>query len=137
MGKICRASAARDCGARGSERAGAGAPIVARWFQVLRGQMSKIGKPFPPGVSGNPAGKAKGTRNRASLNARFIDDLASDWEKHGPEAIRIMRVERPGDYVRCVASLMPKAVTVTTEQAIQELTDEELVQTLATIREKL
>jgi len=48
-----------------------------------------------------------------------------------------MRVEPPGDYVRCVASLMPKAVTVTTEQAIQELSDEQLVQTLTAIREKL
>jgi hypothetical protein len=33
--------------------------------------------------------------------------LAEDFREHGVEAIRIMRIERPAEYVKVVASLMP------------------------------
>jgi|ERR1041385_8344578 hypothetical protein len=94
-------------------------------------------KKWPKGTSGNLAGRPVGSRNRASLNARFIEDLAKDWEEHGAESIRIMRMERPGEYVKCVASILPRAVSITTEQAIQELSDEQLVDTLRAIRDQL
>jgi len=94
-------------------------------------------KRWPKGTSGNPTGRPAGTRNRASLNARFIEDLAEDWERHGAESIRIMRLEKPSEYVKCVASILPKALSITTEQAIQELSDEQLVETLKAIREQL
>src|SRR5215217_8966203 len=92
---------------------------------------------WPKGTSGNPTGRPQGTRNRASLNARFIEDLAKDWEEHGTDSIRIMRMERPAEYVKCVASILPRAVSITTEQAIQELSDEQLVETLTAIRSHL
>ena len=94
-------------------------------------------KKWPKGTSGNPAGRPVGSRTRASLNARFIEDLAKDWEEHGAESIRIMRMEKPAEYVKCVASILPRAVSITTEQAVQELTDEQLVETLRAIREQL
>ena len=48
-----------------------------------------------------------------------------------------MRMEKPAEYVKCVASILPRAVSITTEQAVQELTDEQLVETLRAIREQL
>ena len=32
------------------------------------------GRPFPPGVSGNPAGRLPGTRNRATMAAEALLD---------------------------------------------------------------
>jgi hypothetical protein len=51
-------------------------------------------------------GRKPGARNR--LQHAFLEDLARDWERHGAEAIEIMRREDPGAYVRAIASLMPK-----------------------------
>jgi hypothetical protein len=90
---------------------------------------------FAKGTSGNPAGRKKGARDR--LQTGFLEDLAADWEKHGLEAIRMMRVERPADYVRCIAGLMPKSVSLSTEQAISEMTDEQLAETLMAVRNNL
>lgn len=64
-----------------------------------------LGKPFQPGQSGNPAGRPKGTRNKLSEN--FVAALYADFEEHGIQAIQDMRVEKPGDYVKVVASLIP------------------------------
>jgi hypothetical protein len=34
--------------------------------------------------------------------------VPDDWAAHGAEAIRVMRYERPSDYVRVVASLISR-----------------------------
>ena len=47
---------------------------------------------------------------RAELQTQFLDDLAEDWKEHGKGAIRIMRIERPAEYVKVVAALMPREV---------------------------
>jgi hypothetical protein len=49
---------------------------------------------------------------RIRLRASFIRDLAEDWEREGKAAIRIMRIERPSEYVKIVASLMPRELEV-------------------------
>jgi Family of unknown function (DUF5681) len=90
---------------------------------------------FPAGVSGNPAGRPPGSRNR--LQGDFLYALAEDFREHGVEAIRIMRVERPAEYVKVVASLMPKELLVTQDNALTDLTDEQLEHALAKVlREK-
>jgi hypothetical protein len=58
------------------------------------------------GQSGNPKGRPKGTRD--AINKAFIDDVAQDWREHGLEALQRAREERPAEYVRMVASLLPK-----------------------------
>jgi hypothetical protein len=57
-----------------------------------------------------PQGKIKPQSVRAGLQTKFLYDLAEDWRLHGIEAIRCMRVEKPTEYVKVVASLMPKEV---------------------------
>jgi hypothetical protein len=76
-------------------------------------------------------GRPAGSRNKL-VNA-FVDALFQDFEQHGPAAIRIMRVERPADYVRVVAGLVPKELLVQ-ESALAGMSDEEIAETLATIR---
>ena len=52
--------------------------------------------------------KPHSVKNR--LQAAFLNDLFEDWKEHGIEAIRVMRDEKPAEYVKVVASLMPKEV---------------------------
>jgi hypothetical protein len=69
--------------------------------------------PFEPGKSGNPAGRPKGARSR--LGESFIEALLADFKRHGVQSIIDMRDEKPGDYVKVVASLLPKEIDLTAE----------------------
>lgn len=63
------------------------------------------GRPFKAGNSANPAGRPKGSRNK--LSESFISALFDDFEEHGVQAIQAMRTEKPNEYVKVVASLIP------------------------------
>ena len=86
---------------------------------------------FLPGVSGNPAGKPKGARHE--LAQRFVTDLHNDWVLHGPDAIKAMRAEKPAEYVKVVAGLLPKEVKLETN-AIADMSDDELGRLIDIIR---
>lgn len=77
---------------------------------------------FKPGVSGNPAGRPKGARSR--LQESFLTALAEDFTEHGVAAIQAMRQDKPGDYIKTVASLMPKQLEL--DRPLQDLTDDDL-----------
>jgi hypothetical protein len=68
-------------------------------------------------------GRAKGVKNR--LSHAFLTALAEDFEQYGVEAIKICRVERPNEYLRVIAHLMPKELEVTVGP-LQEVSDQEL-----------
>jgi hypothetical protein len=76
-------------------------------------------KVFNKGEGGRP----KGAKNRLSWS--FLSALADDFEAHGIETIRICRVERPNEYLKIVAGLMPKEFEFT-ETKLMEVTDDEL-----------
>lgn len=88
-------------------------------------QKRVIGRPFQPGQSGNPAGRPKGARSK--LGEAFVDALLKDWTDNGVQAIIDMREERPGDYVKVVASLLPKEHTGIDGDAIPIVSRIELV----------
>lgn len=68
------------------------------------------GRPWKPGQSGNPVGRAFGSRSL--LSEAFLKDLLADWQENGPEALKMARAESPATYLRVVASLMPKEIAV-------------------------
>lgn len=71
---------------------------------------------------GNP-GKPKGAKHR--LQEDFVKDVQAAWEEKGREAITMMIADKPGDFVKMVASLMPKDVTLNINDN-SEMTDDEL-----------
>ena len=54
----------------------------------MNSNLAKVGKPtrWPPGKSGNPAGKPLGTRTAFSQG--FIRDFALVWAEEGLDAVR-------------------------------------------------
>ena len=66
--------------------------------------------PRKPGQSGNPAGRPKGSRNK--LGEQFIADLYDDWRLHGPEVLEAARREKPADYLKVIAAILPRDVKV-------------------------
>ena len=80
---------------------------------------------FQPGQSGNPAGRTKGTRNK--LGEAFIEALHDDFAKNGVTAIQTVRAEKPDQYLKVIASLLPKDVNLNVNN-MDDLTDDELIQ---------
>ena len=77
------------------------------------------------------SGRAKGIRNR--LSHTFLEALQKDFAEHGEEAIRICRIERPSEYVKIVAGLMPRELDIT-NNTLTEIDDTQLVEFIEYIR---
>jgi Family of unknown function (DUF5681) len=86
-------------------------------------------KPWKPGQSGNPGGKPVGSRNR--LQGDFLRDLADDYATHGRSALVAMRENHPADYIRMIASLLPKQIEA--KRVIDEVSDDDLLAILDAI----
>jgi Family of unknown function (DUF5681) len=87
---------------------------------------------WKPGTSGNPAGRPKGSRNR--LSEDFVAALYDDFRDHGSAAIAACRAEKPDVYVRVIAGLLPKDMTIKVQQ-LDDLTDDQLMRKLAVLTE--
>jgi hypothetical protein len=79
-------------------------------------------------------GRAKGVKNK--LSHAFLTDLLADYEQHGAETIRICRMERPIEYVKLIAALLPKEFEIT-DSRLNELSDEELDVLIAQLRARV
>ena len=88
-------------------------------------------KPFQPGNNMNPGGRPKGAKTR--LEADFMWALADSFAIHGKGAIEAVIADKPHEYLKICASLMPKQLEVTTTM-LDEMTLEQLEESLATLR---
>ena len=73
------------------------------------------GVPFQPGQSGNPAGRPKGARSK--LGEAFLEAMRASFEERGEEAIQAVITEKPDQYLKVIASLMPKEIDLGEETA--------------------
>ena len=83
-----------------------------------RGNPANLMPPWQPGQSGNPAGRPKGSRTK--LAEDFCQALLDDFAQGGVEAIRVMREEKPNEYVKAIASILPKEVDLSGEVGISD-----------------
>jgi len=89
-----------------------------------------IGRPFEPG---NP-GKPKGAKHK--LQESFVKDVYAAWKERGAAAVNAMIDEKPGDFVKVVASLIPKEATLNINDH-SELTDDELADRIRSLAAQL
>lgn len=89
-----------------------------------------IGRPFQPGNPGRP----KGSKNK--LAEDFVADVHAAWQEHGKQAITDMIADKPGDFVKTVASLIPKETTLNINN-LAELTDDELTDRIRALAAQL
>jgi hypothetical protein len=87
------------------------------------------GNNYSNGKGGRPLG------SRTKLCKRLLEDLFADWQEGGVAAIKMMRIERPSEYVRVMVSILPKEM-ILDNSAITELDDSELDQMITMLRER-
>jgi len=89
--------------------------------------------PFEKGRQ-KTGGRAKGARNK--LSQAFLEAFTADFEKYGAEVIRIVRMEKPHEYLKTAAYLMPKEFEIT-ETHLMEIPDHELDAFIEFARQRL
>jgi len=96
-------------------------------------EVRQVGRPFKSGSewSGNRAGRPKGSRNK--LGEDFLTKLQADFAEHGEKTIQQVREERPHEYLKVVASILPKELNVRSD-ALTEMSDEDLAAILGAVQ---
>lgn len=80
---------------------------------------------WQPGQTGNPAGRPKGSRNK--LGEAFIAAMYDDFTEHGAAVIETVRTEKPDQYLKVVASILPQQLNVRVSE-FDELTEDQIDQ---------
>jgi hypothetical protein len=82
-----------------------------------------------PGPNGG--GRPAGSRNK--LQGDFLKALAEDFALHGAGVIKIARIEKPVEYLKVIASVLPKELIVD-QGILADLSDDELAQHIALLQ---
>jgi hypothetical protein len=82
------------------------------------------GELFKPGPewNGNAKGRPRGSRNK--LSEDFLRDLYDAWTQCGVDALKRAAENKPTEFCKMVAGLLPKEIAVKNE--LSDLTDEQL-----------
>jgi hypothetical protein len=76
-------------------------------------------------------GRMKGSRNR--LHGAFVSALEDDFREYGPQTIVIVRTERPAEYLKIVAAVLPKEFFIE-DGRLENLSDEELAECIELLK---
>lgn len=71
----------------------------------------------------NPHGRPLGARTK--LSDAFLTDMLAAWQRHGTQAIETFVQDRPQDFVKLVATILPRHFNIKVNE-LDELTDEQL-----------
>ena len=75
-------------------------------------------------ITGNiGGGRPKGARSK--LGEQFCQDVYEKWQEAGARCIDEMIADKPGDFVKLVATMLPKEMNLTVSDG-SDLSDEEL-----------
>lgn len=99
--------------------------------------LKNLKAPWKPGDVPNPNGRPKGSRN--VLVEDFVNALQRDFMQHGEQAIAEVRENDTSTYLRIVASLVPKELTINegesaVERILGSLPDSELAPFIEGVR---
>ena len=80
--------------------------------------------PWKPGQSGNPKGRPQGSRNK--LSEEFLADLHEAGSAFGKPALMTAAWTHPVEFVRVVASLIPRELEATITPVTERMSDAQL-----------
>lgn len=89
---------------------------------------------FVKGKKGGP-GRPIGSRNK--LGEAFLSALNADFEVHGEAAIEAVRSDKPDQYLKIIASILPREMTLTVNDPLEEMTDDELIDRLRSLHDTI
>lgn len=74
-------------------------------------------------VAGNSGSGGRPRGARAKLGEAFLQAMQEDFAKHGVVAVEAVRVEKPDQYLKVIASILPKEIEMgdQTMQAMVEV----------------
>ncbi len=87
---------------------------------------------FESGKSGNPAGRPVGARSK--LGEAFLEQMLADFQQHGKAAIERVRLEKPDQYLKVIASILPREVNLGLDDDTADMTDAELLERIERLR---
>ena len=87
---------------------------------------------WQPGVSGNPAGRLRGSRNK--LSEEVICALLRDFRKHGEKAVAKVRRTQPAAYLKICVLAIVREHKVEYNNTLKNMSDEELEATIEYVR---
>ena len=89
---------------------------------------------FAPGNNANPLGRPKGSRNK--LGEDFLKALHESWQERGAEAINRTIDERPWDYLKVIAGILPQKIEIKrTEDMSQDDIDRAIMRATSLLAE--